>query len=345
MTNRSDQVFPVLFAVLWGLVLIAQKSYSQDYVVEAESSESVQRAVSFGKALVEDFEFGLGKYASVVEARFYSSPASTRVFESKARLERFEDGSIIWMKNIWGTDDIADDRQGDRRNIVIPVYKNCHSEIVVIDSKIFEMEILNSSGTKKKPRQPKLMRSHRIAIECGFGVAPRDWPFVLDSCITHAFACDDLLPARFAPGMRCLAARIDGNRYDTIWSGAEVKPGWVKGLSRIVFEDELPVLYEAWFSEKKGFSTGPGVINFSKAIRPTQVKTRWKKLNDVSVPEKVEAIFYTPGSVLGYEEIFVEATLEFYLPESKEFAMVQERSSKLVEQARKMSESKVGGED
>jgi len=337
MANFRSVLAPLL-PLTMVLLLFRGSSYSQEYLVESEASEAVQKVMSFGRALVEDFEFELKKYASVVEARFHSSPTATRLFDSQARLERFEDGSIVWMKNTWKTDDIDDNRIGDRRQKIIPAYKNCMSELLILDSGIFEMEISDALGPGRKPMKPRLTKILPFLLNCGFGVEPKDWPFVYETCFIHPFECKDRLEIEFGKQMRCLAANPIERGFDTIWSGLEGRAGYVKGISRIIFEDELPVRYEIWFSDD-GFPTGPGKLNFSKASRLAQVKTRWKKLDLISVPERVEAFFYVPGANNGFEELYVDGTLEFFLPDSKEFKTYQEAAHKLEERAKKLAAS------
>lgn len=337
MVNFRSVTIP-FSPLAWACFLLCSSSYSQEYLVESEASDAVREATSFGKALVADFEFELKKYASVVEARFHSSPTATRLFESKAMLERFEDGATVWMKNTWKAEDIEDNRIGDDRRKIIPAYKNCMSELLLLNSGIFEMQISNALGTDRKPMKPRLAKIHQIELNCGFGVEPKDWPFVFETCFIHPFECKDRMETKFGKRMRCLAANPIERGYDTIWSGLESRPGYVKGISRVIFEDELPVRYEIWFSDD-GFPTGPGKINFSKATRLTRVKTRWKKLDLISVPERVEAVFYVPGANNGFEELYAEATLKFYLPDSKEFEAYQGAARKLEERAKKLVDS------
>jgi len=337
MSNFRSELAPLL-PITTFFLLLCGSSYSQGYLVESEASEAVQKAVSFGKALVEDAELELEKYASVVEARFHSSPTATRLFESQARLERFEDGAMTWMKNTWKTDDIEDNRIGDRRLKIIPAYKNCKSEIFILDSRIFEMQISDALGPGRKPIKSRLVKIESYELNCGFGVKPLDWPFVYEVCFTNPYACKDVLTFQFGKEIRCLAANPIGRGFDTVWSGPEVRAGFVNVVERIRFEEELPVLFESWLSDV-GFSTRPGKIDLSKASRRVQVKTRWKKLDLINVPEKVEAIFYVPGELNGFEDLYVDATLKFYLPNSKEFVLAQQAASKLEERAKKLASS------
>jgi hypothetical protein len=316
------------------------RGVAQEFVIEEEPTETVQEAIGFGKALVEDFDVGLDRYASVVVAKFQSAPDSTRFFESQARFERYQSDSFVWMKNVWKAKNIVDDRPKDRLNVIIPAYKNCEVELVRLGEHRFEMDIrdiIKVPGQEK----PILVKESRFGTSCDSGVAPQDWPFVYETCFsTHSIqlACQDRTSNEFANWMRCLSAKSNGKGLDTIWAGIDARPGEVNGLSRIVFENELPVLFEICFV-KEGYSTRPGKINLSKASRIAKVETRWKKLDLISVPENVRAVFYVSGAQDGFEELYVEAKLEFFLPGTKEFEKVEEGARKMEERAKKLIES------
>jgi hypothetical protein len=317
---------------------------SQEFVILDSSNDSVQSATSYGKALIDDFALGMQSYASIVEARFHTSPDSVRLFESRARFERVEDKSIVWMKNTWNTDDVGDDRTAKAKTKSIPCYKNCSSEILISDSRLFEVVATKDLGTDDKPMTPKLYKRQPRELVCGYGVSTRDWPFVYESCFSSSFVCDDLLLDRFGVHSRCIAAEAKGKTLDSIWIGLESEPGVVKSINRIVFEDGLPILYEIRYLSS-GYSIRPGKVKLDGGERISQVKTRWKKFDIFSVPEQIQAVFYTPGGNDGFEEMFVDAKINFFPSDSKEFLTAKESMDKLSERAKKLSESKKVRED
>ena len=319
-------------------VFLETPLYSQRFEINEESNDAIQKVVSLGKNLVDDFEIGLGSYLSIVEGRFTSSPTSQRLFESKARLERFKKAGVVVLSNVWETEDLDDLRSDFEKTKSIPSYKNCSSRILIVDSKIFEIVDTQDLGIDGKPMQARLTKRNPDAVECGFGVDIGDWPFIMETCFSVRFACRNLLADQFGRRSKCLAVIDRGKSLDSIWTGPESKPGRTNVISRIVFDDEVPVLFEMHFSEA-GYSTRPGVVKLDKSERATSVRTRWKEFDLFKVPEKIDAVFFAHGGSDGFTELNVDIKLKFFPAESKEFKAAEEAANKLAERARKLAAS------
>lgn len=332
------KVFSIFSRVFFISVLSNGSTYCQEFEVREESTELVQRATSYGKTLIDDFKIGMESYASIVEARFHTSPDSSRVFESKARFERFEDKGLVWMKNTWKTETIEDERSERSKTTNLPSYKNCSSEIVIVKSRVFEVVETKNLGVDGKTMPPKLHKRRPMELVCGSGVSTKDWPFAYTTCFSVRFACNDLLEATFGPHSRCLSAKEQGKKLESIWVGAASSPGRVKAVERIVFDDELPVEFEIRFSQP-GFSTRPGQLKIDKGELIAKSKTKWKKFDVFSVPEKVEAIYYDRNGDDGFKEMYVDANIKFFPAESKEFLNAKGSMEKLAERATKLEAS------
>lgn len=298
-----------------------------------------EEALEYAKDLIDDFNVGMERYLSITELKCQTAIDSVRLFESEAQLERLEDKKSVWMRNIWRTVDIADDRSQFEKTKHLPVFKNCDAEVVIVDRKLFELVKPESVGLDSKLEKPRLHKRQPYQLNCGFGLAPQDLPFAINICFTHAFSCDDLSQNKFAEGIKCVSATRVGGKLDTYWYSYNDPNETIEVVMRIVFEDRLPVLYEYYYSSK-GYSLSNKSFDLRKDQLVSQVKTKWKRFDLLSVPVHVEAKFWDEGGSDGYNELFIDARVKFFPADTKEFAKAFESYEKLIERAKILSQSK-----
>lgn len=290
------------------------------------------------QALVADLEFGLPSYASQARLEIESGPDSLHWFRGTADMKCFvegnrELGNREFRKADWKLDTVDDttsatlvNKDGKPFNPGLFAFRNCSRSLVKYKDVYYDLDNVQIEGlaTNRWNRTDgRSIQSSCVAIE------PITWPLIYTTAFSRGMDQGKPLFRHFVETSLCGKANmIDSSTVHSTWYSKGTTPSGHRLVFKdITFQGDLPSSVET-YSYQSGFQDADHLPDRKKCVLINQVKTKWTKVDDVSVPEIVTARLQNAG-FQEVSELIMTVKIKFWTERAKEY----EEMKKVAEEA------------
>jgi hypothetical protein len=280
------------------------------------------------QALVADLEFGLPSYASQAKLEIESGPDSLHWFRGTADMKCFvegnrELGNREFRKADWKLDTVDDttsstlvNKDGFPFNPGLFAFRNCSRSLVKYKSVFYDLDNVQIKGlvaNRWDRTDGRSIQSSCVAIE------PITWPLIYTTAFSRGMDQGKPLFRHFVETSLCgKVTVINSSTVKSTWYSKATTPSGQRLVFKdITFQRDLPTSVET-YSYQAGFQDANDLPDRKKCVLINQVKTKWTKVDDVSVPEIVTARLQNAG-FQEVSELTLTVKIKFWTERTKEY--------------------------